>query len=78
MAEEPETLLLKLKNDKVWDEPHWQIIAHEKDCPEDCHEKDDPFDCEIYFYVEDDVDFSKIKVGDKITLDEEFEVVDRQ
>lgn len=73
---EPETLLLKLKNDKVWTEPHWEIIAHEKDCPE--NPEDDPFDCKIYFYVEDDVDFNSIAVGDNITLDEEFEVVDRQ
>lgn len=74
----PETLLLKLKNDKIWETPHWQIIAHQRDEPKGVEEKDDPFDCNIYFYVEDDVDFNSIKVGDTIELDETFEVVDRQ
>ena len=75
---QPETLLLKLENENVWKEPHWEIIAHLKDCPENCHEEDDPFDCEIYFYVEDDVDFNTIQIGDTIELDETFKVVDRQ
>jgi len=74
----PETLLLKLENEKVWEQPHWEIIAHEKDCPKDADERDDPFDCEIYFYVEDDVDFNTIKIGDTIELDEKFKIVDRQ
>lgn len=74
---EPETLLLKLKNDNVWEEPHWEIIAHEKDCPDNVDEKEDPFDCNIYFYVKDDVDFNSINIGDNIKLDEEFKVVDR-
>lgn len=67
----PETLLLKLENVEVWEQPHWEIIAHERD-------EGKVVDDEIYFYVEDDVSFKDIKIGDTIELDEKFKIVDAQ
>jgi len=63
------TILLKLKNDKVFSKPEWRTIAHEKD-------EGKINDDEIYFYVPNLVNFNKIKIGDIVELDEDFVVVD--
>ena len=70
----PETLLLKLENKEVWEQPHWELIAHVKDEELITEAQDD----EIYFFVEDDVDFNSIKIGDTIELDKTFKIVDSQ
>lgn len=60
---------IKIQDDEYYPEGEWRIIAHEKDEGK----VDDDI---IYFYVDDDVDFNKLKVGDKIMLDKEFVILD--
>ncbi len=62
------TISLKLKNDRVFPSPEWRTIAHEKD-------EGKIHDDFIYFYAPNSLNFSKIKIGDTIELDEDFVVV---
>jgi len=62
------TLLLKGLNEELGE---WITIAHEKD-----EEFDTKFDENIYFYVNDDVNFNELKVGDMIELDEDYAILD--
>ena len=59
---------IKIQDDEYYPEGEWRIIAHEKD-------KGKVDDDIIYFYVDDDSDMNKLKVGDKIMLDEEFTIL---
>lgn len=66
-----EIIMLNLKNLKIWDTPQWRTIAHERN-------ENKINDDVIYFYVNDEVDFDKLKVGETIQLDEEFEIIEIQ
>jgi len=48
-------------------------IAHEKD-----EEFNTKFDLNIYFYVNNDINFNTLKVGDKLELDESYEILEIQ
>lgn len=66
---QPKVITVKLKGikDTFWKD-QWVNIAHEKD------EKSTKFDENIYFYVDNDVNFNDLKVGDTLELDEDFEI----
>lgn len=58
-----------IKDKENYPKGQWVKIAYEKD-------EEQVNDDEIYFYVENDFDLKNLKIGDKIQLDEEFEIVD--
>lgn len=65
-----EILYILAKNKNVYDGEDFGIYI--------THERNAGFilDSLIYFYVEDDFDLTKVKAGEKIQLDEEFEVIE--
>jgi hypothetical protein len=60
---------IKIKNKADFPNGQWIKIAHEKD-------EKKVNDEEIYFYVENKINLKSLRIGDKIQLDEEFEIVD--
>lgn len=63
-----ELLYLIVRNKEVYEEDFGIYITHEKN-------QGIISDEIIYYYVEDDFDLTKVKEGEKIQLDEEFEVI---
>lgn len=64
-----ELLYLLVRNKKIHEEDFGIYITHQKN-------EGIISDAIIYFYVEDDFDLKKVKTGEKIELDEEFEVIE--
>ncbi len=60
---------IKIKNKADFPNGQWVKIAHERD-------EKKVNDDEIYFYVENKINLKSLRIGDKIQLDEEFEIVD--
>ena len=63
-----ELLHLIVRNKKIYKEDFGIYITHQKN-------EGTISDAIIYYYTEDDFDFKKVKAGEKIELDEEFEVI---
>ena len=64
-----ELLYLLVRNKNIYEEDFGIYITHQKN-------EGTISDAIIYYYVEDDFDLKKVKAGEKIELNEEFEVIE--
>ncbi len=62
-------LNIKIQHKEIYPNGEWRLITN-------LRAKSKGNDDEIYFYVDDDVDLDKLKIGQKIMLDEEFTIID--
>jgi len=60
---------IKIQHDEIYPEGMWVNITHEKNQPLVDDET-------IYYYVGDEFVFEEIKVGEIISLDEDFKVLE--